>query len=210
MIGTFFGFTLVFPLLDIFRRSLDGSLRVVSPLNSLLSGDYDAFFEINNAVNYVDHLGITWGNQALGVLLFWVPRSIWPTKPVDTGVLLATFRGYGFTNISAPLPAEMFINGGWPVLVVGMIAFGFALGRWDVAIERRLTSAGILPILGCVIPFYLLIVLRGSLLQSMAFLSVVLVATLFVSQRPHERHVGASQPFDPARDPVPTDTQARR
>jgi hypothetical protein len=190
-IGAIVGLVFLFPLLDVFRRSLDATLTFESPLQSFLSGDYDAFAQINNSAVYVERSGITWGNQALGVLLFWVPRNLWPAKPVDTGILLANSREYGFTNISAPLPAEMFVNGGWILLILGMVALGYVLRRWDARLERTLTRQRIPTILGCIVPFYLLIVLRGSLLQSMAYLAVILLAAWFVSQPVRNERGGA-------------------
>lgn len=188
-IGAVVGLVFLFPLLDVFRRNLDATLALESPLQSFLSGDYDAFAQVNNSAVYVDRVGITWGNQAMGVLFFWVPRSVWSTKPVDTGILLANSRQYEFTNLSAPLPAEMFINGGWVLVIAGMFALGYALRRWDARSEHTLTMQGIPTILGCIIPFYLLIVLRGSLLQSMAYLTVILIAAWFVSQPARKKRV---------------------
>jgi hypothetical protein len=189
-LGAIAGLLFVFPLLDVFRRTIDSTLAFESPFDSFLSGDYDSFAQINNTVLYVMNSGATAGQQALGVVFFWIPRSVWPDKPVDTGILLANERGYGFTNLSAPLPAEMFINGGWAVLVGGMLLFGFALRRWDAATERTIASIGVPSILGSTIPFYLLIVLRGSLLQAMAYLSVILVAAMWVRGSTERR------PFD--------------
>jgi hypothetical protein len=177
------GLLFLFPILDLFRRNLDARVQFENPFESLLSGDYDSFAQINNTAFYVAAEGATMGGQALGVLLFWVPRSIWPNKPVDTGILLAEHRGYGFTNLSAPLPAELFVNGGWVLLVLGMLAFGYALRRWDVSTEQALSARGVPTVLGCIVPFYLLLILRGSLLQAMASLAVILVMTWFVRGR---------------------------
>lgn len=175
------GLLFLFPLLDTFRYDANATIQVVNPLESFLSGDYDSFAQINNAVSYVADVGATSGRQALGVLLFWVPRAVWPAKPVDTGILLAEYRGYGFTNLSAPLPAEFYINGGWAFLVIGMIAFGYAIKGWDRRSEDNLARLGVPTLVGCILPFYLLIVLRGSLLQAMAYLSVVLLCSWFIT-----------------------------
>jgi hypothetical protein len=179
-LGALAGLVFLFPLLDVFRRTLDSTVKFESPFESFKGGDYDSFAQINNTVLHVAESGTAMGMQALGVLFFWVPRGIWPTKPLDTGIVLANDRGYRFTNLSAPLPAEFFINGGWVVLIVGMLAFGFALRRWDAATERNLVLNGVPSVLGCVVPFYMILVLRGSLLQAMAYLSVILVMALLV------------------------------
>ncbi|MGN7147509.1 hypothetical protein ACTHQ6_00765 [Arthrobacter sp. SAFR-179] len=173
----------VFPILDAFRNSLSEVSVDTSALDSLLSGDFDAFAQIVNTVEYVQRNGITNGNQLMGVIFFWVPRSFWPDKAVDTGTLLANMKGYWFTNLSAPLPAELFINGGWAALIVGMLVFGFAIRRWDSSMNRMITKGQAPSILGCIMPFYMLILLRGSLLQAVAYMAVILASAAFVAPR---------------------------
>lgn len=171
----------VFPILDSFRRSTDSISEGVDPITSLLRGDYDSYAQTVNTVMYVDQNGITWGNQLLGVLLFWVPRSLWPGKPYDTGIFLADFRGYGFNNLSAPLPAELYINFGWTGVIVGSILLGMLLRRLDASSERRLRAIGLPTILGCALPFYMVLLLRGSLLQAASNLVVMLVVWWFIT-----------------------------
>lgn len=173
----------IFPMLDAFRYSASGELKSAGPLDSLVSPDYDSFAQINNTVLYVDREGSTHGRQAAGVVLFWVPRKLWQDKPTDTGILLADFRGYKFKNLSAPLWCELYINGTWPALIAGMGALGALARRQDDRIDatlRRTRSPGVL---ACILPFYLIILLRGSLLQAMSSLLVIVVCGLFVLQR---------------------------
>ena len=180
-LATLAGFVVVFPLLDSFRYDRTAAIEFIDPIAALTSADFDGFSQIINTVQYVHELGITWGGQLLGVLLFWVPRSIWPQKPVDTGILLAEARGYGFTNLSAPLPAELYINGGWAIVIVGMVWFGLSVRRWDALNEGYLRLNGVPTVLGCIVPFYFLLLLRGSLLQAASNLAVIIVTWWFVS-----------------------------
>ncbi|MCU1648141.1 MAG: hypothetical protein JWN03_8416 [Nocardia sp.] len=173
----------VFPMLDVFRYSASGELKSAGPLDSLVSPDYDSFAQINNTVLYVNREGSTNGRQAAGVVLFWVPRKLWQDKPTDTGILLADFRGYKFKNLSAPLWCELYINGTWPALILGMGALGALARREDDRIDatlRRTRSPGVL---ACILPFYLIILLRGSLLQAMSSLLVIVVCGMFVFHR---------------------------
>lgn len=181
------GLLLFFPLLDTFRTSLTADARIITPVDALLSGDFDAFAQIVNAIEYVSTMGITWGNQALGVLMFWVPRSIWESKPQDTGIVLAEFKNYLFTNLSAPFPAELLLNFGWPAVVIGMVSLGFILRRMDQHAELQLKAMPVPPVLGCILPFYLLILLRGSLLQATANLAAILLFSWFVSPQAHSK-----------------------
>ena len=154
-----------------------------NPLISLSSGDYDAFAQLNNTLLYVGQSGITWGKQALGVVLFWIPRDIWPGKPVDTGVLLANFREYRFTNLSAPLWAEFYINLGIVGGIFGMILLGYWMRRSDDRTSVLLGSGKRPTLVALILPFYLIMILRGSLLQAMAFLALMTLCTFVVRRR---------------------------
>ena len=161
---------LIFPLADAFRASTEGQLKATNPIQSLLTGDYDSFAQLMNGYLVGARDGIVPLKQFSGVLLFWVPRTLWTAKPVDTGGYIAEGRGYSFTNLSAPLWIEFYLNGSWLLLAVGMFALGFALHRWDTRLNAELTFHRMPGLLGCILPFYLMILLRGSLLQAAVFL----------------------------------------
>lgn len=170
------GILLVYPLADAFRYTSHSQVDTSGIVDSLASPDFDAARQVTNALDYVEQLGVTDGWQALGVALFWVPRSLWPEKPRDTSVVLAEFMGYGETNLSAPLWAELFVNGGWPLLLVGMGLVGWWLRGRDMAGMRRAAANPA----ALILPFYLVFLLRGSLLQAMANLVVIVLASRFV------------------------------
>lgn len=172
----------VFPLADAFRYSKGGEFKSTTPLESLTSPDFDAVAQINNTLLYVEREGISEGAQAAGVLLFWVPRRFWPDKPQDTGIVIAENRGYEFKNLSSPIWAELYINGGWLLLVIGMVGLGILARSQDTRIEENLRRARAPSILSCILPFYLMILLRGSLLQAMSFLFAILGCAVFVSR----------------------------
>ena len=179
------GMVLVFPLLDLFRYTTTtaGDSGAKSLSETLMTPDFDAIDQINNAVWYVDVNGTRGGQQNISSVLFFVPRATWPTKAEDTGVLLADFRGYKVTNLSAPVSTELYIDGAWFLLVVGMGLLGFVLRRTDdaaVASFRTFPAPGVL---AGTLPFYLIIMLRGSLLQSMAGFTTLVVCAAVVGRR---------------------------
>ncbi|MFC7574203.1 hypothetical protein [Klenkia terrae] len=192
-VGAVLGLLVVFPVADAFRdTSTPGGIEI-SPLSALEGGDFDAFAQIDNTLLYVDQYGTTEGRQALGVALFWVPRAVWTEKPEDTGVLLADFRDYSFDNLSAPLWAELFINGGWVAVGIGGLAFGWwARGR-DDAIVTRLRRSRAPGVVDCILPFYFVFLLRGSLLQAMANL-VVMLACAWFADRVTREHLAVDAP----------------
>jgi len=181
-VSSLVGIVFLFPLLDTFRRSLDSTVQLESPLDSMTTGDFDAFAQIINTAEMVRAEGVAWGTQLLGVLFFWVPRSIWPTKPIDTGAEIAEFKLYRFKNLSAPLWSEFFVNFGWVGLIVGMILVGFLLRRLDRRAELTLRVSPLPGVVACITPFYMLILLRGSLLQAMVNLFVILAVSWFVTR----------------------------
>ncbi len=181
--GFLVGMLLIFPLADAFRNSREAELKATNPIELLLAGDYDSFAQLMNGYLVGARDGIVPMKQLSGVLLFWVPRTLWTTKPMDTGPYIAEGRGYFFTNLSAPLWIELYLNGSWLLLAVGMFALGFAIHRWDTRLNAELNFYRMPGLLACVLPFYLMILLRGSLLQAASFLTCVVVFSAFVSQR---------------------------
>lgn len=171
----------LFPIADAFRRDVvDLDPRTGFFGEYAGSADYDSFWQIANALSYSVSDSMQPFRQILGSLLFWVPRSLWPDKPTDTGILLAQFRGYSFSNLSAPLWAELLVNGG--VIAVGV---GFAvLGPVLTAMDRRVVpahySGGWWGLLGAILPVYMMILMRGSLLQATGAVFVALGCLFWV------------------------------
>ncbi|MEV0672712.1 hypothetical protein [Mycobacterium sp. NPDC050441] len=177
------GLLVVFPLADAFRYGREANFKATNPVEALISPDYDSFGQLVNGYLVAERDGIVPGRQLLGVFLFAIPRKIWDDKPVDSGILIANVRGYRFTNLSAPLWTEFYLNGGWLLLILGMFGLGWWLHRIDSGIERQFTTAGMPALLNCVIPFYMMILLRGSLLQAASFLFFILLFAAFVRRR---------------------------
>jgi len=180
LVAALAGLIFVFPLADAFRRPEANFAREGFFVEYMSNPDYDAFWQVANAYSYtVDGL-VQPGRQLLGSALFWVPRAIWPTKPVDTGILLAEYRGYTFDNLSAPLWAELLVNGGVPLLVVGFIAVGALLRTMDRRLIPAFPAGGYWAVVGAIFPVYMTILLRGSLLQATGAVFITLACLLVV------------------------------
>jgi hypothetical protein len=182
MAATILGLIFLFPIADAFRTPSVTIARVSFFGEYQSNPDYDAFWQIANSYSYVHDGLVQPGQQALGSLLFWVPRVLYPNKPIDTGILLAQYRGYSFTNLSAPLWAEFLVNGGIPVLIIGFILTGFFLRVLDRRLPFALRRAGYWAIGGAIFPVYMMILLRGSLLQATGAVAVALVCLFWVRQ----------------------------
>lgn len=127
--------------------------------------DFDAFKQIADAFLYLEDETYRWGENFLGVLLFWVPRGLWAGKPLDSGYLVSSTLGYPYTNVSSPLPAEALISFGIP----GVIGVFLLLGAFCATIENRARlgqSGGELRqdvIVYALLVGFIIIILRGAL-----------------------------------------------
>ncbi len=178
--ATLGGLLFLFPLADAFRNGVGTFIRSGFFGEYKGNPDYDAFWQVANALSYwIDGL-VQPLRQLLGSLLFWVPRSMWSDKPIDTGILLAQYRGYDFQNLSAPMWAELLVNGGVAAVVVGFLLIGYVLRGFDTKLLPALSAGGVWAIAGAVFPVYMTILMRGSLLQATGTFAVALVCVMFV------------------------------
>ena len=174
----------VFPLSDITRRAAgtQAPLQVDSVWTMIATKDYDQFTMLANTLGYTADHGLSWGMQALGPLLFWVPRVGWPDKPYDTGVEVGIWMNNANLNLSAPLWAEAWINFGLPGVVLAFVGLGVLARRLDAAYRADVLGLGSVGYLGIsIFAGYLFILMRGSLLQSMGRLMILVISILILT-----------------------------
>lgn len=188
---------LVFPYSDYFRYSQREAVRVVSLTEQLTSNmDYDSFQQMQTGVDYVEKNGFS-PSDALGPVVFMVPRSVWPEKPQALGITLAQHAGYDFWNLSAPLWIESYTWAGFPSVVAVFCLLGAAGRRMDDIRERLRDGPATLAFL--LVPafaFYQLIFLRGTLLAIVGPMLLLLITPLFIT-RPAARSHRLSSPALP-------------
>ncbi|MGZ5255033.1 MAG: hypothetical protein ACXWCT_11540, partial [Flavitalea sp.] len=135
------------------------------------SGHFDSF---QNFAFILSEEIITYGYQLLGVLFFWVPRAVWPSKPVGSGELIAEIMQFEWNNVSANFFAEGYVNFGF----FGILAFVFLLARYTAVIDKIYwvtlrqsgpVSGNFFRILYYIMLGMLFFILRGDLLSSFAF-----------------------------------------
>ena len=172
------GLLVIFPFLENFRH-WKGDFSSVG-----LSFDFMNEMHFDASQNFMILLKldvVTWGRQLLGVFLFWLPRSLWESKPIGSGHFVAE-QYSDFTNISMPFFAEGYINFGY----IGILAFVFFLA-WFCAYfdsmywESRHRSSRITPYYLLLISS-LLFVLRGDLMSSTAYTFATLFDIYVVSK----------------------------
>jgi hypothetical protein len=182
-------FIVVFPFADVYRNSLEvevtGYVRETSFESQIVDkGDYDAFEQTVNVLDYVDHNGIGYGRQLAGTLLFWFPRTIWQSKPVPSGMLIGEYRGTANVNLSLPLWGELYLDGHIALVVLGFLFYGAFAGAVESQYSRsRVERPNLTTLFVPVFAAYQFYVLRGSLLTATAYLVPVALCMWFCTKR---------------------------
>lgn len=167
------------PLFDVFRY--DDRKMEFAPLKDqlLTSPDFAMFQQEMNAQLYVDEHGFTMGEQVLGVVLGYVPRALWPGKPIDTGNLIVRTDAI---NASASLWATVYIDGGLVLVALAFLAYGRLSQLFETLYLRR---HGRSSFVAAAVPLYAsfqIILLRGDLQPAVGQLAPLLVILLFVTR----------------------------
>ncbi|MGO4928337.1 O-antigen polymerase [Fundicoccus sp. Sow4_F4] len=188
------GMLVVFPVINIFRRNSFQEVLLlgidIPRVTELLTyGDFDSYSMLVRGIIYTSVNGISWGRQLLGNVLFFVPRTVWPNKPIGSGLMIASDLGWQFTNVSFPYIGEGYINFG----ILGVILFAVVLGRiskkadhrYKFSIENTKVEINYVDI---VYPFtlgFLFFIMRGDLLSSLSFYIgfMLPVIVLFILQK---------------------------
>ena len=184
------GLVLAFPAVNVFRYIPSLALNQDSDLlgmmlnmiqSTYLIGDYDAHQMIMSSMRYVQEYGFTWGKNLLGALLFFVPRSIWTSKPVGSGALVISgLKQHEFTNISSPFIAELFLSFG----VVGICIGGFLLGHFVSFIDSKYWRCkarfNYLKVFYPFGMFMFFFFLRGDLMSSWAYTFALLIVSFCI------------------------------
>ncbi len=148
--------------------------ELASPVDYLSkSSDVDGLGMLAIVHSWTEIFGHRWGMQMLGALLFWVPRVLWPSKPIETGAMATGDLGHEFTNLSPPIMSEPLVDVGMlGVPFIGAV-FGLILGRLDLTYwHGREDPATGLRVIDCIYPFWVGLVIfltRGGSFAAMGW-----------------------------------------
>ena len=155
-------------------------------------GHFDAYENFIHTVRYVRESGIVYGHQLLGALLFFVPRTMWPAKPVGSGPFIAGFLAQSYTvdntNIANPPIGEMLLNFHVIGVIVGAAVYGVATGwldrrYWQSIDGDELDARGQIDYYRLLYPFLIglfLFNLRGDFMSSYAYTVGFVIAFISV------------------------------
>ena len=166
------GLLIIFPFLSQFRD--------LDKLNDNIGIDLTMFSDENfdtyqNTVNVISMNEVTNGSQLLGTLLFFVPRSLWPSKPYSSGEY--------FANKSLSFFGEGFINFGY----VGVFLFTIVLALMHSFIDKcywwNYTTINVkFSVLFKIFLGMQFFMLRGDLLNAFAYTVGLSLCVVFVSK----------------------------
>ena len=176
-------------LFEFFRSP--GGFTEIRPLlgaEYFSAGHFDAYELFVLGVRDIGVSGISWGKGFLSALLFFIPRSVWPTKGEASGQMIAeryiaSFHSVENTNLSFPLVAECYQNFWLFGIIFGGIILGFIVSKLDSAFfglsEAKNEYGRVsLALFGLLVGLFMF-VLRGALLPSFAYSTGTAVAFFF-------------------------------
>jgi hypothetical protein len=181
--GVILAFVTVFPTLDLLRGDGTGStaIQFTPPSQTLTTFDYDAFEMLVRAVSLHGQFPseTSPGSLLVAPFLRWVPFLSDSVQGHASGPFVARYTGMGYTNVSMPLWAEMFLIGSWVGVVIGFAILGVLLAR-----SRRATAFGTL--IEAPTAALLFIVLRGSLYEVLGYLLLAVAVAWAFGRLDHE------------------------
>lgn len=157
---------LVFPFLEQFRYyEAENAIKILPNYEFFIDAHFDAY---QNFMDVIRTDFITFGWQLIGVLFFFIPRTIWVDKPGGSGYQLALNNNYSFNNISMPYIAEGYVNFGF----IGIFVFTFALGFFCKIIDSNFLSKKdnfhfYVGVFYCAAIFFMM---RGDLMSSFSYM----------------------------------------
>ncbi|MFF3762597.1 hypothetical protein ACFYYR_00655 [Streptomyces sp. NPDC001922] len=179
---------LLFPFMDRFRYDESGHRPVESEsaFDPLVRKDYDQIGMFANTITMVDSgTGHAYGRQLAASTFFFVPRSIWHGKPLDSGVRVGQWMGMQNTNLSSPLWAELWLDFGPVGMTGGFLGLGYLCARADRRYTVRTLDdprpGNVLAIVIPVVAGYAFILLRGPLLQASGRIGIAMVCLALVT-----------------------------
>lgn len=155
---------------NIFLNMLIKSGAILETFNSL---HYDAFANILATIDYTKTHGLSFGYNLLGSLLFFIPRSIWVSKPLTTGKTIGNhlidnfnFGDGQFNNLSNPIVSEGYINFG----IVGVLLLSIVLAVIIIKFLKWFRSGSDLKeIIAFYFAVHLIFLMRGDLTNGIAY-----------------------------------------
>lgn len=174
------GFIIIFPAFNFFKGNSFSDIQNFKfgfDAKYFDSVDFDAYQLFLETIKLTKAEGITFGKNIISAILFFIPRSIWSSKEIMTGSIVASYFGHLFTNLSCPYIAELYYAFGGPGIIIGSILLPFLIVKSDKNLfSENLLKRGVSMIFIGILFYWL----RGSLLTTTAFLMSLILSYILV------------------------------
>ena len=190
----FFAMVIVFPLTAIFTHTDATYIEIYNNpfilITEMKEGGifeifntlhYDAFSNIMVSIDYVYKYGYSLGYQLLSAFLFFIPRSIWSTKPNSSGKLIGEHLidkyDFNFSNLSNPLVSEGYINFGIFGVIFGAILLAYVI---VVMMGWLKSNNNLKKIMSLYFAIHLIFLLRGDFTNGFTYYIGALIGVIVI------------------------------
>ncbi|MGV0963889.1 MAG: O-antigen polymerase [Polynucleobacter sp.] len=172
-----FSLIFIFPILEIFRNfTFEKYDDFTIGIEYLMTGHYDAYQMFLHALQTDSP---TFGYGFLGVILFFYPRSIWDSKPINSGMEVAELTNLSFTNVSMPIFGEFYLNFSYVGILFGSLFLGIIFKVFDKNFRSDL-RLNIRSLLYMQVSGSIVILMRGGLLSEFAYVVSIIITWLVI------------------------------
>lgn len=178
------GLVIVMPMLNLTSRSgasLAEAAEAVDVSSVLTIPGLDVLDMLVFELRYLELSDYFWGTKTLGILFFFVPRSLWPGKETvlasDMGVVLADLGTAGTPNLSGFVAGDFYADLGMAGVAIGAAAISFALTFFG---SKRAVLVHGMDLRAFIFMASVPILVRGSLgsVIALTFLEMIVLAAL--------------------------------
>ncbi|KAF1700352.1 hypothetical protein CSC68_11970 [Pseudoxanthomonas suwonensis] len=145
--------------------------------------DMDVFDTLVHACRMMRHMDYMIGENALAILLFFVPRTVWPDKPIVGGLIvgndLYTNWYAGTQNLSFYVAGDLYLDFGLLGVAAGFVVIGYL---WRKTVTSSLLVVDGSPIFSAILMGSLPILIRGPLGAVIGYFFCLTVACFMYSQ----------------------------
>ena len=162
----------LFPLFNMFRLKNTDGFSVDMFYKQFLQAHFDSF---QNTITAINLNLITYGDQLIASLFFFIPRALWSSKPNASSELICAELKYdGYCNIALSFFGEGYINFGY----FGVIFFTLVLVVYIVFLDENYRCNNFFGLGDVYLLFviHLFYMLRGSLTAAFIKLFVLIIA----------------------------------
>jgi oligosaccharide repeat unit polymerase len=172
------GFFFIFPLIEIFRNFSFEKFGDFSYDSYQLGGSFDAFQMFLRALEVGN---INFGYGFLGTLFFFIPRSIWPSKPVGSGLEISQLSNLRLENVSMPIIGELYLNFWYFGIFLGSISVALLFKKIDsYYLRNKCCNLSLGHLMYFQLAVLVIVNFRGGILSTFAYTVSILTTWILI------------------------------